>query len=168
MRLRRVSTQFALYLCKRAFVLASSSSFEVDPRLVKEIQSNPISKNPFLPKLMGSSFDAPEQIDDEISTGFCRWIGPLNCDEGVEIECLGVGLVDCADECPGTESQLDELIDMMENITSNANEYPVIAAHFNRSKNAPNAGEKRKEMMKEIAQTCGFQTYLDIFCKSSA
>lgn len=113
---------------------------------------------------MGASFTGEGEIDpDEASsvTGrFCEFIGPLECDEGVQIECSGVGLIDCTWGCPGSEAQLDGLMAIMQNISSiSAEEFPLMVQTFS---NRSDQGSQMMDTLMEVAQLCGFQNYLDL------
>jgi len=86
--------------------------------MFKEILNFPLRSNPFFAKIisLGDNFQADGIEDGEAdNSGYvCQHLGNLDCQDGFKPQCSGLGVIDCAGECAGTEDEFKHFMDVME------------------------------------------------------
>lgn len=86
--------------------------------MFKEILNFPLRSNPFFSKIisLGDNFGAEGIEDGQVDTSgyVCQHLGNLECEDGFKPQCSGLGVIDCAGECAGTEEEFKKFMEVME------------------------------------------------------
>jgi len=86
--------------------------------MFKEILNFPLRSNPFFSKIisLGDNFGAEGIEDGQVDTSgyVCQHLGNLECQDGYKPQCSGLGVIDCAGECAGTEEEFKKFMEVME------------------------------------------------------
>jgi len=86
--------------------------------MFKEILNFPLRSNPFFSKIisLGDNFGAEGIEDGQVDTSgyVCQHLGNLECEDGHKPQCSGLGVIDCAGECAGTEEEFKKFMEVME------------------------------------------------------
>ena len=100
--------------------------------IFKEILNFPLRDNPFFAKVIsiGDTFngDGIEDGESDSSGYICQTLGNLDCDEDHKPQCSGLGVIDCTDDCAGTEEEFKMFMTMMEDKDFET-KYPTLAKH---------------------------------------
>ena len=92
----------------------------------------PLRDNPFFAKVIsiGNTFngDGIEDGESDSSGYICQTLGNLDCDEDHKPQCSGLGVIDCTDDCAGTEEEFKMFMTMMEDKDFET-KYPTLAKH---------------------------------------
>ena len=108
------------------------SSLEMGIEIFKEILNFPLRDNPFFAKVIsiGDTFsgDGIEDGESDSSGYICQTLGNLDCDEDHKPQCSGLGVIDCTEDCAGTEEEFKLFMNVMED-KEFATKYPELAKH---------------------------------------
>jgi len=119
-----------LTLCLAAtLTVLGTNAIDVGIEMFKEILNFPLRTNPFFAKIisLGDDFNAEGIIDGEIdSSGYvCQTLGNIKCEDEHQPLCSGLGVIDCTDECAGTEDEFKKFQEVMED-PDFAEKYPEL------------------------------------------
>ena len=85
--------------------------------IFKVILNFPLRDNPFFAKVIsiGNTFngDGIEDGESDSSGYICQTLGNLDCDEDHKPQCSGLGVIDCTDDCAGTEEEFKMFMTVM-------------------------------------------------------
>jgi len=87
---------------------------------------------------MGNNMDVDGILvnDTDMKGNSCQVIGDLECDDGEMPACSGLGVIDCTDDCPGTEEEFKHFREVMED-KDFGKKFPKIAALSKKPKPEP-------------------------------
>jgi len=118
------------------FIFASSSQvMEIGADLIGELLSFPLRENPFFVKAVALSLNLNTDgiLSNKTESDNCQVLGDLQCENEQMPACSGLGVIDCTDDCPGTEEEFKFFSEVMED-PDFATKYPKITEMTNTKK----------------------------------
>merc|ERR1719348_1258181 len=84
----------------------------------------------------------------DMSGNNCQVLGNLQCDNEEMPACSGMGIIDCTDDCPGTEEEFKHFREVMED-PDFATKYPKIAGMAKKKDSEENKTKSAAPRMEE-------------------
>merc|ERR1719342_974186 len=89
----------------------------------------------------------------DMSGNNCQVLGDLQCENGEMPACSGMGLIDCTDDCPGTEEDFGRFKEVMDDPDFSA-KFPNIAGYWDIEEIKSGSKPQMEEMFLESLTKC--------------